>query len=234
MLYLYIGGFILLLLILLFSSRTRIREKYNKYTKIANERGLNGVEVANIIINQKNLNISLAQDDEDLCDAYFPKERTLLMSGKVCNHPSIASVAIVCHELGHATQHKEGTFLYRSNMFLGKLTRFTNKLIVPLLVFGLLFYTIKWPTPDIGLTLCITSATLFLLHAIVKIIIIPLEFDASKRALKMIQENQLLTKKEIRKSKSLLNTAGQTYIVALFDDFRNMLYTIFRRRKRRR
>lgn len=234
MLYLYLGGFVLLLLILLFSSRTRIKEKYNKYTKIANEAGLNGVEVANIIIDKKNLNISLAQNEEDLCDAYFPKERTLLMSGKVCNHPSIASVAIVCHELGHATQHKEGTFLYRSNMFLGKLTRFTNKLIIPFLIIGLLFYTIKWPTPTIGLSLCITSAILFLLHAIVKIIIIPLEFDASKRALKMIQDYQLLTKKEIRKSKSILNTAGQTYIVALFDDFRNMFYKLFRIRRKRK
>ena len=127
-------------LILLFSSRSRIKAKYNKYTKIANEQGLTGAQVANIIIDAKNLDLSLGQNEADLCDAYHPKEKMLLMSSKVCNNPSIASVAIVCHELGHATQHKEKTMLYRTNMFLSGLTRFTNRLIVPLLVFGLLLF----------------------------------------------------------------------------------------------
>ena len=217
MIYLYIGAIILLLIILLFSSRNRIVAKYNKYVKIANKSGLNGQDVANIIINQKGLDIKLGQNEKDLCDAYYPKEKMLLMSSKVCNNASIASVAIVCHELGHATQDKEGTFLYKINSLLGKITRFTNKLIIPLLIFGLVFYSIRWPNEDVGFYMCIASGVLFVLHALVKILIIPLEFDASKRAIRFIEKNNLLTKQELRKSRSLLNTAGQTYIVALFD-----------------
>ncbi len=219
MIYLYIGGILLILLVMLFSSRSRITAKYNKYTKIANSRGLTGAEVANIVMDRKNLNLRLAQNEKDLCDAYYPKEKMLLMSSKVCNNASIASVAIVCHELGHATQDKESTFLYRLNSVLGKITRFTNRLIFPLLVAGLIMYAFRWPAENVGLYMCISSGVLFVLHALVKILVIPLEFDASKRAVKIIQQNNLLTKRELSKSKSLLNTAGQTYIVALFDDF---------------
>ena len=182
-------------------------------------------------MDDKGLNLKLAQNEKDLCDAYYPKEKMLLMSSKVCNSASIASVAIVCHELGHATQHKENTFLYAMNSTLGKFTRFTNKLIVPLLVLGLLFYAFKWPYENTGLIMCICSGGLFVLHAIVKIIIIPLEFDASKRAIKIIQENKLLTKSELRKSKSILKTAGQTYIVALFDGIASGFRKFFRKLK---
>lgn len=230
-LYAYIAGIIVILLILLFSSRSAIKTKYNKYTKIPNQRGLTGADVANIVMNAKNLSLQLGQNEKDLCDAYYPKKKLLLMSSKVCNNPSIASVAIVCHELGHATQDKDGSFLFRANMVLSKLTLITNKLIIPLLVFGLLFYAMHWPTEDIGFYMCVTSGILFILHAITKIIIIPLEFDASKRAIKIIQQNNLLTKKELRKSRSLLKTAGQTYIVALFDDITNTFRKLFRKLK---
>ena len=231
MIYLYYAiGIIAILLILLFSSRSRIKSKYTKYLKIPNQAGLTGEQVANIIMNKKSLDIELGQNEEDLCDAYYPNKKLLLMSSKVCNTPSIASVAIVCHELGHATQHKEKTLLYCANMFLSKLTRFTNHLIIPLFIFGLFAFALRWPTEDIGIYMCMTSIILFLLHAVVKIIIIPLEFDASKRAIKMIQKYGLLTKKELQKSRSLLNTAGQTYIVALFDDFNNTIKKIFKKR----
>jgi len=229
MIYVYIACIILFLLILLFTSRTRIKQKYNKYTKIANSQGLTGAQVAQYIIEKENLDLSLAQNDEDLCDAYYPKKKVLLMSGKVCNTPSIASVAIVCHELGHATQNRDKMPLYKINSFLTKLTRFTNKLIVPLLVFGLIFYAIKWPYENTGMIMCISSGVLFIMHALVKLLVIPVEFNASKRAVRLIEKYNLLTKREIHKSKSILNTAGQTYIVGLFDDITIFTRKIFRK-----
>ena len=229
--YVYVIGIILILLILLFSSRSQVKAKYDKYTTINNERHLTGADVARIIMDTKNLDLKLAQNPKDLCDAYYPKQKMLLMSSKVCNSASIASVAIVCHELGHATQHKDNTFLYAINTMLSKFTRFTNKLIIPLLIAGLLFYTFKWPTENIGEILCYVALGLFILHALVKILVIPLEFDASKRAIKLIESHKLLTKKELKKSKSLLRTAGQTYIVALFDGFTIPVKKFFRKFK---
>lgn len=229
MIYVYIAGIIVFFLILLFTSRTRIKQKYKKYTRIQNAQNVTGAQVANYIIEQEGLDLSLAQNDEDLCDAYYPKKKILLMSSKVCNNASIASVAIVCHELGHATQHKQKTPLWKIDSFLSTLTRYTNKLILPLLVFGLLSYATRWPKEGIGLYLCIAAGVLFLAHALVKLIIIPLEFDASKRAIKLIQKYNLLTPKELKKSRSILNTAGQTYIVGLFDDITIFTRKLFRR-----
>ena len=228
----YIACIVVVLLILLFTSRTRIRQKYNKYIRIRNEKNINGAQVAQHIIAHEKLDVSLAQNEQDLCDAYYPKKRMLLMSSKVCDNESIASVAIVCHELGHATQHRDKTFLWNINQFLSKLTRFTNKLILPLLVFGLVCYAVRWPNEVAGYYMCLTSAVLFVAHALVKLLLIPLEFNASKRAVKLIEKYGLLSKKEIKKSKSILNTAGQTYIVALFDgvvgSIKKILRKIFR------
>ena len=175
------------------------------------------------------LDLSLAQNEEDLCDAYYPKKQLLLMSSKVCNTPSIASVAIVCHELGHATQKRDKMPLYKIYSFLSSFTRFTNKLILPLLIFGLLAHAFRWPYESTGMIMCISAGVLFVMHALVKLLVIPIEFNASKRALNLINKYSLLTKKEIQKSKSILNTAGQTYIVALFDDITIFTRKLFRK-----
>lgn len=229
MIFIYVAAIIALLLIMLFTSRTRVTQQYKKFTKINNSQGINGAQVANYIIKKENLNLELAQNKEDLCDAYYYKEKTLLMSSKVCENPSIASVAIVCHELGHATQDKEQTTLWKVNHFLRALTRFTNRLIVPLLVFGLISYATRWPQEGFGTYMVIASGILFLAHALAKLTIIPLEFDASKRAVKLIKKYNLLTAKELRRSRGLLNTAGQTYIVALFDEVTIFTRKLFRK-----
>lgn len=228
MIYLYVIIPIIILLILLFTSRQRVKDDFEKLSKKSNSQGLTGKDVANIVARKHSLNISISVKDQDLCDAYYPGKKVLLLSQKVCNTPSIASVAIVCHELGHAIQHKNNTFLYRINEWFRKVTNITNKFIIPLLIGGLLCYAFKWPTDNLGLYLVISSGALFVMQALVKILIIPLEFDASKRAMNLIEESNLLTKKEVRQGRRLLKTAGQTYIVALFDGISAFTKKFFR------
>lgn len=201
----------------MFSSRRRIKTQFKKQIKIGNSQSLTGAQVAVYVREKYRLNISFARTKTDLSDAYYPKKKVLLMSDKVCDTPSIASVAIVCHELGHALQDHERNKLFRTNMALSKITSITNKLIFPLIVVGLIFYIFRFPTEPFGLILISIAIGLFLMHAILKLLTIPLEYDASKRAIKIIQENNFLTKKEIAKTKKLLNNAGETYILALFD-----------------
>lgn len=215
--YLIIGIIVVVLLIILFSSRARTRSLYEKQMQIGNSQSITGAQVAVFAKNKYNLNISFNRTKTDLADAYYPKKRILIMSDKVCDTPSIASVAIVSHELGHALQHKEKYWLFRLNNALCIITNITNRFIIPLVIVGLVLYTIKVPNESLGLILVIVAGALFLMHAILKLLTIPLEFNASKRALKIIKDNNLLTKKEIAKSKRLLNNAGETYITALFD-----------------
>ncbi len=217
--YIILVCIVLIFLIWLFTARRRILKVYNKYLKIPTEKGLNGENVAAFAVGYLNLDIQFSLIKGKLTDAYSHKNKVLYMSKEVKETNSLASVAIVGHELGHAMQDKEHNFFFRLNYVLNVITHFTNRFIIPLLIFGLLFKILKWPTPTIGDGFVIASFVLFAMHAIFKLLTIPIEFGASRRALKFLLDSKLITKNESNKVQHLLNVAAQTYIVGLFDDF---------------
>lgn len=201
------------------SSRYRIRAIYRKYLKVANHSDLSGKQLAAVSIDYLNLpNLHLAVTDGELTDAYSPKHQTLIMSREVCDSASLASITIVAHELGHAVQHKNGNPLFTLCNILAKLTIFTSKFIIPLLVVGFLMYMFKIYA-DIALILLYTSLGLFLLQLLQKVLTIPLEYGASKIALKYLKDYNFLSRGEMRQAKRLLRVAAQTYIASLFDGF---------------
>ena len=209
---------IIILLIVVLSSRNRIISTYEKYLKINNDANITGKVFA--IISKEKLgldDLKFAVSKNKLCDAYSPKHKVLILSEDVCDTASLASITIVSHELGHAMQHKEDTPLFFVSRLLVNITRFTNKLILPLLIIGVLLYLIQYPSADIGTYLMLTSAGLFGLHVLNQILNIPLEYDASRRALKYLKENNFVSQKEYRKAKKLLGIAAQTYIAGLLD-----------------
>ena len=216
--YIILGIIIFLLLVSLFTSRTRVVKLYNKYSKVYNSKNITGEQFA-FFARQKlgydKLNFSLIKGK--MTDCYVPKTKTLCLSEEVAHTPSIASIAIVAHELGHAEQHFSGSLLFKLNHFFACLTRLTSKLILPCLVFGLIAHIFKWPTENLGMILMITSGVLFGIAVLVKLLVIPVEINASNRALKFLTKNGIITNKELPKVKKLLRTAGRTYVVALFD-----------------
>lgn len=217
--YLIVAGIILIFLIWLFTARRRIVRVYKKYMKVPNDRGLNGENVAAFAVQHLQLNIRFSLIKGELTDAYSQKTKTLYMSEAVRETNSLASVAIVSHELGHAMQDKEHNFFLKLNYALNRITHFTNRFILPLLLFGLLFKILHWPTDLLGDRLIVASIVLFGMHALFKLLTIPVEYGASKRALKFLTSTKLITRREASKVKHLLNVAAQTYIVGLFDDF---------------
>ena len=225
-----IGIIILILMLIVFSSRTRIFKTYDKYMKIGNKANMTGKELA--FASKRNLELNdleFALVEDKLADAYSPKFKTLILSREVCDTASLSSLTIVAHELGHAMQHKEDSGLFFLNMLFGKLTRFTNHFIIPLLVLGLASFVFKYPTPDIGITLMIISGILFAMHIIYLVCTIPLEYDASSRALKYLKKYNYVSPSELKKAKKLLGIAAQTYIVGLFDG----LFVFKKKRKKK-
>ena len=213
-----IAGIILLLIFIVLTSRTRIIKTYQKYMKVGNKANMTGKQLAFISKDNLNLeNLEFALTDNMLGDAYSPKYNTLILSKEVCETASLSSLTIVAHELGHAMQHKNNSGLFFLTQLFMKITNFTNKFIVPLLAIGLLSFIIKYPTEQLGLTLITISTILFLVHVITKIITIPLEYNASHRALKYLKEYNYVSPNEYRKAKKLLNVAAQTYVASLFD-----------------
>ena len=209
---------LVILLIVVLSSRNRIIKTYEKYLKVANKANLTGKDLAIISKEKLNLeNLKFAILDNKLCDAYSPKHKVLILSQEVCDTASLSSLTIVAHELGHAMQDKESSPLFTISKMLNAFTKFTNKFIVPLLIIGLFLFVIKYPDEYLGSSLMLASVFLFGLHVLNQIINIPLEYNASKRALKYLKENNFVTGNELKKAKKLLNIAAQTYIANLFD-----------------
>lgn len=222
---------LLVLLIIVLSSRSRIKKMYKKYMHVGNQSNLTGSQFAGIAINQLDLDITLGVTDGELTDAYSPKRKMLIMSREVCNNASLSSLTIVAHELGHALQDKKNDPLFHLSQIWGKINRFTNKFFLPLLLAGIvvLFFDMS-----IATTILWVALGVFLFNILDKILTIPVEYNASKRALWYLREYHFLSPNEIGKAKKLLNVAAQTYIASLFDGiiiFGNRLNRLFSRRK---
>lgn len=225
-----IAGIILILLFVVLSSRYRIIKTYEKYLKVGNLANLTGKELAFLSkINLDLPDLKFALTDVKLGDAYSPKYKTLIISEDVCNTASLASLTIVAHELGHAMQHKNESPLFVANQLFSMFTRFTNKFIIPLLSFGILFYLLKFPNDSLGQIFILISGILFLLHVFKLLLNIPLEYNASNRALKYLKEYNYVSSSEYKKAKKLLSIAAQTYIAGLLDE----LFIINKKRKKR-
>lgn len=210
---------LIFLLLMVFTSRTRIVRTYNKYMKVDNKHNITGKQLAFFLkdnLNLPQLKFSLTQ--RKLGDAYNYKYRTLIMSEAVCNTASLASLTIVAHEMGHACQHRDNSALFDITIFLTRLTRLTSVFIIPLLVTGLIFQLLQYPDPNTGYILIIISACLFVIQFLSKLLNIPLEYNASRRGLKFLKEYDVLSPTEYMRAKKLLSIAAQTYIASFFDE----------------
>lgn len=186
--------------------------------RIDNQANITGKQFAIIAKQHMEINdLQFALTHEKLGDAYSPKYKTLIMSEDVCNTASLASLTIVAHELGHAQQHQQNNMLFMLTRFLGAIIRLTNVLIVPMLIVGIFFHIFEYPNADAGYILILIAGCMFCLHVLNKILTIPLEYDASRRGLKYLKENNFVSSSEHKKAKKLLSIAAQTYIASLLD-----------------
>lgn len=196
--------------------------------KLDNKANLTGEQLAFIAKKQLELHeLQFALTKNKLGDAYSSKFKTLIVSEEVCKTASLASLTIVSHELGHALQDKQNNPLFILTNLLGKITRITNRLIVPLLIIGACLFMFQYPSLESGYILLVISGCLFALQVILKIITIPLEYDASNKALKYLKDNNFVSSSELRKAKKLLGIAAQTYIASLLDGI-----LVFNKRKK--
>ncbi len=222
---------LVLLLIMVFSSRTRIVRTYNRYMKIDNKHNITGKQLAFFLKEQLGINkLKFALTQRKLGDAYNYKYRTLILSEDVCNTASLASLTIVAHEMGHACQHKDNSALFSTTIFMTKLTRLTSFCIIPLFLTGLAFSLLKYPNESTGYIMMLISVCLLLIQFLSKLLTIPLEYNASRRGLKFLKDYDVLSHSEYSRAKKLLSIAAQTYIAGFFDE----MFAIFKWKKRKR
>ena len=188
-------------------AQIKVQSTYKKYSNIPNSRGLSGMETAvdlKYLFGMDYLKINNVSGT--LSDHFNPKDKSLGLSDGVANNKSIASLAIVAHEMGHARQDAESMAIIKLRSFVYPVASIASNMAIPLFIIGLIFsYT---QLMNIGIILFVVVALFYLLT-------LPLEINASTRGLKMLQEGNYLNSGEIKGAKSVLTAAALTYIAAL-------------------
>ena len=214
----------LLALVLVVWAQFKVNGAYARYRNVSTRRGYRGVEAARMILNQNGLHdvkIEMATSGE-LSDHYDPQTNTVRLSKDVYYNDSIASVAISAHEVGHAIQHATNYgFIGLRNMIL-PYAMISSKLGWTILFLGLMF------TLD---SLFYIGIAMLCVIALFQLVTLPVELNASKRALALLESNGIILAEEKRDCKAMLSAAAFTYIAALISTLLQILRLLGRRRR---
>lgn len=192
--------------IITISAQIYIDSSYRRIKKIASSAGMTGKEVARTILDKNGLdNVNIEEVGTTLGDHYDPASKTVRLSPEVYQKASIASASIAAHECGHAIQDKNGYLFLRIRHSLIPLVNFSSYAGYLAILIGCLFSSLDliW----IGIILEIVIL-------VFQLITLPVEFNASSRALKELEKEKILEKKEIKKARQMLTAAALTYVAS--------------------
>ncbi|MDD2431786.1 MAG: zinc metallopeptidase [Firmicutes bacterium] len=222
--------FILLIpaLIFAFYAQFKVQSSFNKYSKERGQKGYSGADVARDILDRVGLDdVPIEVAKGQLSDHYDPKNRVMRLSSEVYHGNSIASLGVAAHETGHAIQHMEGyTFLNVRNAVF-PIAAFGSQAAFPIFFIGFLF------SSNIGYTLMTVGIYLFLAALAFQVITLPVEFNASKKAIVLLNEGNYLTTTETKKARKVLTAAALTYIAAVAMSATQILRLLILRGSRR-
>jgi hypothetical protein len=194
-------------LIFAFWAQGLVKSTYNKYSKIANRKGLTGADVARRLLSENRVyEVNVEQTQGRLTDNYNPKTKILSLSEAVYSGTSIAALGIAAHETGHAIQHSSGYAALNLRTAIYPVSAFGSNLALPLFFVGMFFFHSK-TMMDIGIILYIGALAFTL-------ITLPVEFNASARAVTILAEGGYLKDEELTGARKVLNAAAMTYVAA--------------------
>lgn len=198
--------FVLPALIFAMWAQGRVRSAFNTYSRVYARDGRRAYEVAATLLRDAGLGeVKIERQRGELTDHYDPRSKTLRLSDSTFDSPSIAAIAVAAHEVGHAVQHSVGYGPLALRNGLVPVAQFTSQAAFPLFIAGAIFQS--GMLMDIGL--------LFFLGAVLfHVITLPVEYNASKRALDMLQVSGAVSQAEVVPMGNVLNAAALTYVAA--------------------
>ncbi len=214
-------------LLLGFYAQFKVQWAYNKYLRVPNRRGLSGLEAARYLLAASGLGyVSVEGTPGHLSDHYDPRTKTLRLSPQVARSPSVAALGIVAHEVGHAMQEAQGYVPLRLRSGLVPLVNF-GSWMGPILFFLGLMLSYQGAL-QLGYRLAWMGVLGFAAAAVFALVTLPVEFDASRRALQMLQASGLVVdRRELAGAKSVLDAAALTYVAALAQAISTLFYYLF-------
>jgi len=184
----------------------KVRSAYNKFKQIGSWRGLTGANIAQSLLRGSGIqDVAIEPIRGELTDHYDPRDKVLRLSEGIYNNYSIAAIGIAAHEVGHAIQHHVGFFPLSFRNTLVPVASLGSNLAWPLVIAALIFGNNF--LLNIGIVL-FAGAVIF------HIITLPVEFDASRRALRLLEKGGYLQADELKGARKVLNAAALTYVAA--------------------
>lgn len=200
--------FILLIpaILLTLYAQSKISSTFRKYSRVRSQYGLTGSEIARRLLDINGLNdVRIERIRGHLTDHYDPRTRVLRLSDSVYNSTSIASIGVAAHETGHAVQHATGYFPLTARNAIAPVASFGSRMAWILILAGFFI-----PTSN----LLIYGILFFLAVVVFQLITLPVEFNASSRAIAMLADNGLVANMELTHARKVLNAAALTYVAA--------------------
>lgn len=205
----YYISYLLIFLALIITTIAQIcvNSSYSKYRKIRNSKGLTGAEAARIVLDKNGLkNVKVEMVKGTLSDHYDPRTKTVNLSHDIYSGMTIASVSVACHECGHALQDKDNYTFMRIRSGLVPIVNLSSKLGYFAILLGIIFSMIDLIWVGIFAEIAILAFQL---------VTLPVELNASRRALKEIEEIEILKENEMSGSKKMLRSAALTYVASV-------------------
>lgn len=207
-------------------AQMRVTSTFSKFSRVSNTRGLTGADVARRILDANGLtNVVIEHVRGNLTDHYDPRARVLRLSDSVFSSRSVAALGVAAHECGHAIQHAKGYSPLKIRNSVFPLVNISSSLAVPIIILGFIFNTPF--LVDAGIILF--SAVVFF-----QLVTLPVEFNASSRALAILEDSYFLDGSEIKSARKVLSAAALTYVASALVSVMQLLRLIILSNNRRR
>ena len=202
---------------------SNVNSTFKKYSRQFSSRGLTGAEAARRVLSAQGVgNVRIERVSGNLTDHYDPRTNVIRLSDNVFGNTSTAAIGVACHEAGHAVQYAQGYAPIKLRAAIIPVTNFGSRLAMPLILIGLLlaaFGNLSVLFIDLGIA-C------FGLSLVFQLVTLPVEFNASNRALRAIADSNLLTEDEQAGARKTLRAAALTYVAATAVAFAQLLRLI--------
>lgn len=188
-------------------AQIRVNTTFKKYSRVASASGITGAQAADMILKSQSIyDVTIRHVAGNLTDHYDPRNKTLNLSDSVYSAHSVAAVGVAAHECGHAIQHAKGYTPLGLRSALVPVANLGSKLSWLFILAGMLF--------SFNHTLIVIGIIMFSLAVLFQIVTLPVEFNASSRALQLLESNGILYQNEVSMTRKVLSAAALTYVAA--------------------
>ena len=193
----------------------RVNSTFKKYSSVINRRGMTGADCAMAVLRAGGVNdVRIERVSGNLTDHFDPRTKVIRLSDAVYSSTSVAALGVAAHEAGHAVQHSVNYLPIRIRSAIIPVTTLGSNLAMPLVLLGII---VSLPG------LAYVGVALFGLSALFQLVTLPVEFNASRRALESLRDENILMEGEVDSARKVLSAAAMTYVAALAVSLANLL-----------